>query len=78
MIAPARTGRLRRRRMAVTIMAQANSGSLWNDIPAPLILIIVVMKFIAPRRELIPARCRLKIARSTLPPLWLPSPLRGG
>ena len=77
-MAPASTGRLSRRRMAVTIIAHANRGSLWNDIPAPLILIIVVMKFMAPRRELIPARWRLKIARSTLPPLWLPSPLRGG
>jgi len=36
------------------------------------------MKFIAPRRLEIPARCRLKIARSTDPPLWLPSRLRGG
>jgi hypothetical protein len=29
---------------------------------------MVVMKFMAPRREEIPARCRLKIARSTDPP----------
>ena len=55
-IAPASTGRLRRSRIAVTMMAHANSGSLWNDIPAPLMLITVVIKFIAPRSELIPAR----------------------
>jgi len=42
-MAPASTGRLRSRRIAVTIIAQANRGSLWNDIPLPLILIIVVM-----------------------------------
>lgn len=66
---PARTGRLRSSRIAVTIIAHANSGSLWNDIPLPLILIIVTIKFMAPRRLEIPARCRLKIARSTEPPL---------
>lgn len=55
-MAPARTGRLRSSRMAVTKIAHANRGSLWNERPAPLILIIVVMKFIAPSSELIPAR----------------------
>lgn len=55
--------------MAVTMIAQAKRGSLWNDIPLPLILIIVTIKFIAPSRLEIPARCRLKIARSTEPPL---------
>jgi hypothetical protein len=68
-IAPASTGRLRRSRIAVTIIAHAKRGSLWKDIPLPLILMIVTMKFIAPRRLEIPARCRLKIARSTDPPL---------
>lgn len=32
---------------------------------------IVVIKFIAVNIELISARCRLKIARSTEPPEWL-------
>lgn len=68
-MAPARTGRLSSSRIAVTIIAQANSGSLWNDIPLPLMLMMVTMKFIAPSRLEIPARCRLKIARSTEPPL---------
>jgi len=36
------------------------------------------MKFIAPSIEEIPARCRLKIARSTDPPEWLCSDERGG
>lgn len=35
-------------------------------------------KFIAPSIEEIPARCRLKIARSTEPPEWLCSPDSGG
>lgn len=38
----------------------------------------VVIKFIAPSIELIPARWRLKIARSTDPPEWLCTPDRGG
>jgi hypothetical protein len=29
------------------------------------------MKFIAPNKEDIPARCKLKMAKSTLPPEWL-------
>jgi len=68
-IAPASTGSDSSSRIAVTIIAQANRGSLWNDIPLPLILIIVTIKFIAPSILLIPARCSEKIARSTLPPL---------
>lgn len=36
------------------------------------------MKFIAPNILLIPAKCRLKIARSTDPPEWLWIPDRGG
>ena len=38
----------------------------------------VVMKFIAPSIELIPARCRVKIAQSTAPPVCEPSRLSGG
>ena len=39
---------------------------------------IVVMKFIAPSIDEIPARCRLKMARSTEPPEWLCRLDRGG
>ena len=39
---------------------------------------IVVMKFIAPKIELIPAKCRLKIAKSTDPPEWNSIPDNGG
>lgn len=55
-IAPARTGSDRRSRIAVTKIAQQNSGSLCRDIPGARILRIVVIKFIAPSILLIPAR----------------------
>jgi len=38
----------------------------------------VVMKFIAPKIEEIPDKCRLKIARSTDPPEWDWIPDKGG
>jgi len=39
---------------------------------------IVVMKFIAPNNEEIPAKCKLKIAKSTAPPEWATILLNGG
>jgi len=45
------------------------SANLCNLIPGLLIFNIVVMKFIAPRRELIPDKCKPNIAKSTLGPL---------
>jgi hypothetical protein len=36
------------------------------------------MKFIAPKRELIPDKCKANIAKSTLGPLWLCTPDKGG
>lgn len=39
-------------------------------IPVDRMLIIVVMKFTAPRIELAPAKCRLKIDKSTEAPAW--------
>lgn len=38
--------------------------------PGTLILNMVVIKFIAPNNEEIPARCKLNIAKSTAPPEW--------
>jgi hypothetical protein len=51
------------------ITAHPNKASLCNLIPGLLILIIVVMKFIAPSKELIPDKCKPNIAKSTLAPL---------
>jgi len=68
-IAPARTGNDNNNNTAVTTTAHPNNANLCNLIPGLLIFKIVVMKFIAPRRELIPARCKPNMAKSTLAPL---------
>jgi len=64
-MAPARTGRERRRSTAVIRTDQTNKGMESKDIEADRIFIIVVIKLIAPRMEDAPARCNLKIAKST-------------
>ncbi|GAB2957540.1 hypothetical protein GCM10027028_66210 [Streptomyces sundarbansensis] len=53
-IPPANTGKDKSNKTAVINTAHTNRGILWNDIPGALILIIVVMKFIAPNIEEIP------------------------
>jgi hypothetical protein len=55
-IAPANTGSVINSRIAVTKMAQQNNGNLWSNIPSVLILSAVLIKLIAPNRELTPAR----------------------
>jgi len=77
-IAPANTGSDKRRRMAVRKTDQTNNGVRSHDIPAVRILIIVVMKFTAPRIDLAPAKWRLKIERSTEAPEWAITLERGG
>ena len=69
MIAPAKTGRDNNNNTAVTITAQPNNANLCKSIPGLLMLSIVVMKFIAPNKLLIPDRCKANIAKSTLGPL---------
>ena len=44
------------------------NGNLCKLIPFVLILSTVVIKLIAPNNEEIPAKCKLKIAKSTLAP----------
>jgi len=56
--------------MAVTYILQQNNGSLCIPIPFVLMLFTVTMKFIAPNKLDTPARCKLKIAKSTDPPEW--------
>lgn len=56
MIAPARTGKERRRRTAVITTAQTNRGIRSRRRPFHRILITVVMKFSAPRMEDTPAK----------------------
>jgi hypothetical protein len=55
-IAPARTGNERSRRMAVKNIDQTNNGVRSHDIPGVRILIIVVIKLIAPKIDEAPAR----------------------
>jgi hypothetical protein len=68
-IPPARTGSDNSNNTAVTNIAHPNNGTLCKTCPGSRIFIIVVMKFIAPNIEEIPAKCSEKIAKSTDPPL---------
>lgn len=63
-MAPARTGSARRRRIAVRRTDQTNRGIWSHIIPGDRMLMIVVIKLIAPRIEEAPAKWRLKIDRS--------------
>jgi hypothetical protein len=64
-IAPASTGSDNSNRIAVMKTDHTNNGILCIVIPGARMFKIVVMKFIAPNIEDIPARCKLKIAIST-------------
>jgi hypothetical protein len=77
-MAPAKTGRDKRSKTAVTKTAHTNKGSLCIVIPGQRIFIIVVIKLLAPKIEDIPAKCKEKIAISTLPPACPSIPARGG
>lgn len=77
-MAPASTGRDRRRRTTVIATAQTNKGIRSNRNPFHRMLIIVVIKLIAPRIEDAPAKCREKMARSTDGPAWAKLLARGG
>jgi hypothetical protein len=55
-IAPASTGKDKRRRIAVIITLHTKSGIRSIDIPAGRMLMQVVMKLIAPRIEEAPAK----------------------
>jgi hypothetical protein len=77
-IAPAKTGRDKSNKKAVMKIAQTNNGILWNAKLLDLILVIVQIKFIAPKIEAAPDKCKLKIAKSTEPPEWAVIPDNGG
>ena len=64
-VPPAKTGKDNNNKKAVTKTAQINSGILPKLIPGAHIFKIVVIKFIDPNIEEIPARCKLNIAIST-------------
>lgn len=77
-IPAARTGRDNRRSTAVISTDQTNNGVWYWDIAGGFMLMIVVMKLIAPRIEDTPARCSEKIVRSTEAPACARLPARGG
>jgi len=67
-IAAANTGNASNKRKAVIQIAQPKSGICTICIPGKRIFNTVTIKLIAPSKEEAPARCRLKIAKSTAPP----------
>lgn len=77
-IPAARTGRESNRRIAVMRTDQTNRGVWYCDSAGGFMLIIVVIKLIAPRMEDTPARWREKIVRSTDAPAWARLLAKGG
>jgi hypothetical protein len=65
---PAKTGKDNNNKIAVINTAQTNKGNLKKCKALTRILTTVVIKFIAPNNDDIPAKCKLKIAKSTDPP----------
>lgn len=74
----AKTGRERSKRTAVIRTAQTNRGVWYWVAAGGFMLIIVVMKLIAPKIDETPAKWREKIVRSTEAPAWARLPARGG
>lgn len=77
-IPAANTGRDRRSKTAVIRTDHTNSGVWYWDIAGGFILIIVVIKLIAPKIDETPARCKEKIVKSTEAPACAKFPARGG
>lgn len=65
---PAKTGNANNNKKEVTNTAQTNKGNLCQVKPGLFILITVVRILIPPNIELIPAKCKAKIAKSTEAP----------
>ena len=77
-IPAARTGSERSKSTAVINTAQTNRGVWYCEIAGGFILMMVVMKLMAPRIDEIPAKWREKIVKSTDAPAWARFPDRGG
>lgn len=67
-MAAANTGSDKRSKKAVTSTAHTKSGINPILSPGTLMFSTVTIKFIAPKRDERPAKCKLKIAKSTAPP----------
>jgi hypothetical protein len=77
-IAPAKTGKDKRSKTAVIRTDQTNRGIESKVIVDERMFRIVVIKLMAPKIEDAPARCKLKIAKSTEIPEWNKFPAKGG
>lgn len=77
-IPAARTGRDNKRSTAVIRTDHTKRGVWYWERAGGFILIIVVMKLIAPKIEDTPAKWREKMARSTEAPAWARFPAKGG
>lgn len=77
-MAPASTGNDNNNKIAVINTDHTNRGIFLQYTPSVRILIIVVIKLIAPKIEETPAKCKEKIAKSTEGPLCPMLPERGG
>jgi len=77
-IPAARTGSERRRSTAVIKTAQTNRGVWYCEIAGDFMLMMVVIKLIAPRIDETPARWSEKIVKSTEAPACARLPARGG
>jgi hypothetical protein len=64
-IAPAKTGKDKRSRTAVINTDHTNNGIESSVMEEVRIFMIVVIKLIAPKIEEAPAKCNLKMAKST-------------
>lgn len=77
-IPAARTGRERSKSTAVISTDQTNKGVWYCVIAGGFMLMMVVIKLIAPRIEDTPAKCNEKIVRSTDAPACAKLPANGG
>jgi hypothetical protein len=77
-IPPAKTGKDKSRRIVVKNTDHTNNGVRSLDVIDGRIFIVVVMKLILPMIEEAPAKCRLRMAKSTLLPLCPKLLERGG
>lgn len=77
-IPAASTGSDSRRSTAVINTDHTNRGVWYWDTAGGFMLIIVVIKLIAPKMDDTPARWREKMVRSTEAPAWARFPASGG
>lgn len=77
-IPAAKTGRDSKSSTAVISTDHTNNGVWYCERAGGFMLIIVVIKLIAPRIEETPARCSEKMVKSTEAPAWARFPAKGG